>query len=338
MVEHAAARDTVSLAALLDSATGREPMHHTDSKSGASFERLVIDGRPYVLKHLDLRRDWTMRAVGDLGCGILQLWLSGLLDRLPHCFVQPIVAVAVDSGTWPPAHATSLLMEDVGALLVPPGDDPITGQQHAGFIAHMAALHAEFWEEGPVIDLVPAANRLMELSPWLALAEAELGSDHLVPRLVGEGWRRLETVAPDMAEVVLPLAWNPSPLAAALATTPTTLVHGNWKLGNLGTDELGRTVLIDWEHPGRGSACAELAWYLAINAVRLPCSKEQTIVAYREALEAEGIDTAPWWDRQLALGLLAGAVWFGWEKALGGPGDELAWWSARALDARAHLG
>jgi Phosphotransferase enzyme family len=333
-VAHPVAR---CVADLLTGGARRQPMSHTDSKSGAQFERVEMNGQNYVLKHLDLRDDWTMRAVGDLGCGTLRLWTAGLLDQLPACFRQPIMGVASDPSVWPPGQATSILMEDVGAFLVPPGDDPISLVQHLSFIDHMAALHAHFWEAGAIIDIIPPENRLLELSPWLPLAEGELGSIHLVPRLVGEGWELLGSVAPRLAEIVLPLAWDPSRLACALASTPTTLVHGNWKLGNLGTDDDGRTVLIDWENPGRGSGCAELAWYLAINAARLPCSREETIDTYRVSLEARGIATDGWWDRQIALGLLAGIVWFGWEKAFGGWGEELAWWTERAEDAVGHL-
>jgi hypothetical protein len=228
-------------------------------------------------------------------------------------------------------------MEDIGEFLVPPGDTPIALDQHLRFIDHMAALHAHFWEAGEIIDIIPPENRLLELSPWLATTEAAMGSDHLVPRLVGEGWTLLEQVAPEMAALVVPLAWNPERLAVALARTPSTLVHGNWKFGNLGSDDEDRTVLIDWENPGRGAGCAELAWYLAINSARLPCSREATIDAYREGLERRGVATDSWWDRQLALGLLAGMVWFGWEKAFGGWGDELAWWSARVQEAQQHL-
>ena len=126
------------------------------------------------------------------------------------------------------------------------------------------------------------------------------------------------------------LACDPSPLVAALERTPSTLVHGNWKLGNLGTDDRGRTVVIDWESPGRGAPCSDLAWYLAINSARLPQSKEAAAEAYRNGLEALGVDTEPWWDDQLRLSLLGGLVQFGWEKALGGPGPELDWWLARA--------
>ena len=327
-----------SVEALIGAGARREPMTHTDSKSGAQFERVEIDGRPFVLKHLDLSDDWTLRCAGDLGCGTLRLWSTGLLDQLPDCFCQPIVGVACDPGVWPPSRATSLLMEDVSAWLVPSGDEPIALAQHDGFMHDMAALHARFWNAGQDIDIIPPENRLLELSPWLALAEAALGSTHLVPRLVGEGWAKLAEVAPDLAAVIMPLAWDPSPLSVGLATTPSTFVHGNWKLGNLGTDADGRTVLIDWENPGRGYGCAELAWYLAINSARLPCSKDAAIATYRAALEEHGIDTSTWWERQLALGLLAGLVWFGWEKAFGGWGDELAWWAQQVPAALAHLG
>ncbi len=73
-------------------------------------------------------------------------------------------------------------------------------------------------------------------------------------------------------------------------------------------------------------------WYLALNRARLPDSKEHSIAAYRAALEAAGIDTGAWWDRQLGLSAVAMMVCFGWEKAVG-DADELAWW-----DARVHAG
>lgn len=50
-----------------------------------------------------------------------------------------------------------------------------------------------------------------------------------------------------------------------------------------------------------------------------------------------GVRTEPWWDRQLALCLLGALVQFGWEKALGGYDEELAWWEDRAVAAAALL-
>ena len=207
-------------------------------------------------------------------------------------------------------------MRDVTPWLVPATDAPIALGQHERFLRHMAALHAEFWACGPEFDVVPAMHRYLELSPWTATAETAAGSAHLVPQLVGKGWPLLAEVAPAAAAVVTPLARDPGPLVEALATTPHTFVHSNCKLDNLGTDDAGRTVVLDWEQPGHGAPLSDLAWYLAINCRRLPQSKEDSIAAYRRELEACGIDTEPWWDRQLALCLLGALVQFGWEKAL----------------------
>ena len=56
------------------------------------------------------------------------------------------------------------------------------------------------------------------------------------------------------------------------------------------------------------------------------------------ALEACGISTEPWWERQLALCLPGALVQFGWEKALGGYDEELAWWEMQAVRAAPLLG
>lgn len=302
-------------------------------KSGALLERVSIDGSPYVVKHLDRDADWTLRIAGVAqvpGGPPVELWRRGVLDALPDCFNQPIVAVAHDRQR---PVVSALLMHDVGKWLVPADNTVIPLEQHERFLDHMAALHAAFWGAGPEIDVVAAADRYLELSPRMAAAEAALGSDHLVPRLVAKGWPMLEDVAPRMAAVVVPLVHEPGPLVAALATTPETFVHGNWKLDNLGTDDRGRTVLVDWETPGRGAAASDLAWYLAINCRRIPTSKEAAIEAYRAALERHGVATAPWWDRQLGLSLVGAMVQFGWEKALGGYDDELAWWDEQVARA-----
>jgi hypothetical protein len=330
----AAARGDQEVADLLGVATERIVLGQAPGKSGAQLERLVIRGRPYVLKRLDLADDWTMRASGCLRGAPFELWERGILARLPGCFNQPIVGVA----RQPPAGQArsggcAVLMHDVSRWLVPATDEPIPAGQHDRFLRHMAALHACFWEGGEELEVVPAVHRYLELSPWMAQAEAAIGSPHLVPQLVAKGWPLLAEVAPAAAAVVVPLAHDPGPLLEALAGTPQTFVHSNWKLDNLGTDDQGRTVLLDWEQPGRGAPLSDLAWYLAINCRRLPRSKEASIAGYRSALEACGVSTEPWFERQLALCLLGALVQFGWEKALGGYDEELRWWETRAVRA-----
>jgi hypothetical protein len=328
------------LSTLLAGAADREPLSDNAGKSGAVIERVTLDGDRYVVKYLDRRRDWTLRASGMLRGVTTEMWARGLLAALPDCLEQPIVAVGVgpldgEAGRHSDPHAievTALIMRDVSAWLVDASDEPVPHAVHAQFLDHMAALHAAFWEGGPEIDLVTAMTRYLELSPWTAQAEQWLGSDHLVPTLIARGWPLLTEVAPQAAAVVRPLSLDPGPLVMALSATPQTLVHGNFKLDNLGATPDGRTVLLDWEGTGRGAPTSDLAWYLAINCRRLPESKEAAIHTYRSALERHGIDTSAWWDRQLGLSLLGALVQFGWEKAFGGLDDELSWWQDRALE------
>jgi Phosphotransferase enzyme family len=328
-----------SVTELIAGATSRVSLTEGAGKSGARIERLVMGGQPYVLKHLDLAQDWTMRASGCLRGAPLLAWERGLLARLPDCFNQPIVGVCRVGGEGrAPSGGCAVLMRDVSPWLVPVTDEPISLDQHLRFLRHMAALHAAFWACGSECEVIPVMHRYLELSPWLTIAEAFVGSGHLVPRLVGEGWPRLAEVAPTAAAIVTPLARDPGPLVEALEGTPQTFVHSNWKLDNLGTDADGRTVVLDWEQPGRGAPLSDLAWYLAINCRRLPQGKQDAIAAYRRALEEHGISTEAWWDRQLALCLLGALVQFGWEKALGGYDEELAWWETQAVRAAPLLG
>ncbi len=293
----------------------------------------MIDGEAFVVKHLDMAHDWTLRAAGVVGGAVVEVWRRGIFAALPGCIDQPIVAVAQERDE---PGRSALLMRDVAADLVPAVDDPVPLAQHERFLDHMAALHAAYWGTTLDIDVVSPARRYLELSPGMAAAEAELDDDHLVPRLVAQGWPMLSDVAPVAAAIVVPLAHDVTPLVAAVDRTPQTFVHGNWKLDNLGSTpetDGARTVLLDWEGPGRGAAAGDLAWYLAINCRRIPTSKEVAIECYRDALEHHGISTDGWWETQLQLSLLGALVQFGWEKALGGYDDELAWWEEQAVRA-----
>lgn len=78
-------------------------------------------------------------------------------------------------------------------------------------------------------------------------------------KLMPDGWACFAQRAPRVAEVVFALQDDPTPLVAALATTPQTLVHGDWKAGNLGRDPDGRTILLDWAVPGIAPPCVDIA-------------------------------------------------------------------------------
>jgi hypothetical protein len=319
-----------SIDELLAGATSREPFAHSDSKSGVPMERVVIGGERFVVKHVRIDNDWIMRASGDLGCRPLLVWRSGILERVP---------VSIDdcfAGIAPEDRGAAILMRDVGPWLVPEGNEPISVEQHRRFLDHMAEFHAAFWGWEDTIGLVPLSDRYAWFTAEVTACEEALGSGAAVPRIAAEGWRRLPAASPRLAEIVLPLLRDHDPLVAALTATPQTFVQGDWKMGNLGSHPDGRTILIDWAVPGRAPPCVEIAWYIALNRRRLPQTKEQTIAAYRGALERLGIETASWWDTQIALALLGAVVQFGWEKAYDEP-DELAWWEERAVAGARHL-
>jgi hypothetical protein len=304
-----------------------------DTKSGARFERLVIDGEELVLKHQDPRDDWLLRAAGDQGRSYVRLWESGLLDRLPPVIDHAVVAAAHD-GT-----EGLVLLRDVGDALVDTSG-PFSAASHVRFLDHMAAMHASMWGWHDDVGLTPLRRRYMMFSPQVAADEAAHGGDALVPKVMAQGWPLLEEHAPRLAAAVFPLFDDPAPLVAALGLVPHTLVHGDWKAANLGShpDPDGRTVLLDFgEAPGEASPFADLSWYLALNAALLPESKDDAIRTYRAALERHGVDTSGWWDTALSLELLGCMLQFGWEKALGGPGDELGWWEEQALRGSARL-
>jgi hypothetical protein len=315
-----------SVAELLAGARGRADMDkHVDSLSGSRFERVTVDGQWCVVKYTGHDLDWLARALGDRHCWALAVWRAGLLDALPSCIDHTILGAAQE-----PDGTVALLMRDVGEHLVPPGDDPLPHAHHRQFLDHLARAHARFWGFEDKLGLLGPGERYQALTPATGARERKrahrLGiAVDPVPAVLERMWRQLREAAPGAHDLALALVTDPGPLVAALAQTPATFVHGDWKAGNLGVLPDGRTILLDWGWPGRAGPLVDLAWYLAVNCDRLPESKEDTIRAYRDRLEHQGIATRDWFDRQLDLALLGGFLQLGWSKS----GAELQWWLPR---------
>jgi hypothetical protein len=234
----------------------------------------------------------------------------------------------------------AVLLRDVGESLIPPGDDPIAPDQHLQFLDHLASLHTATWGWTDTAGLLPIANRYSFFGPEALACEATLGFPQPVPRLATEGWTRLDDASPELADALRPLRRAPWALVDALADTPRALLHGDTKFGNLGFGDDGRTILIDWSQTGEGPPLAEIAHSLALNRARIPAelARDATVDAYRAALERHGIDTAPWFERQLSLCLVGVMLQLGWEKAFDETGTELAWWRDRTVDTARELG
>lgn len=324
-----------SLSELVDGATDRVSVRPEDARSGGSFERLRIEGRPYFLKVLAAESDWIMRVTGNTTHWEWQVWQAGLYDGLPPVIDHTMVAMALDhTGPHP---RLAMLMTDCADDLVPPGDALFPAGQHAHFLDHLAAMHASRLGWTDTIGLQQLDRRFLFFAPETIAPELLVDEVPGPVRVADEGWSRLGTRSPDLAALVRDVHADPTVLADALRTTPATFVAGDWKAGNLGSRPDGRTIVLDWAYPGEAPPCWELAWYLALNRSRLPESKEAAIERYRDALHRHGVDTGDWWDRQLGLCLVGIMATFAWEKAVGDEG-ELAWWTTAALDGARWLG
>ena len=314
---------------LLDGARRLGEHRPEDFRSGALFERVEIDGERLIVKYVHPENDFTMRVSGDIGCRPRRIWASGLMDAAPDVIDHATIGAAPwGRNGW----GVALLMRDVSAQLVPVGDDPLPEEHHLRFLDHCVAMSARLWEWHDDLDLLPHRFRWQWFGPDQLDGERALGFPEPVPRIATDGWQIFASRAPAaLWSVVDQLRRDASPLSQALRTTPQTFLHGDWKLGNLGVGDDGRTILLDWAYPGEGPVCHELTWYLALNRARIPVghSKESTIADFEAALRRRGIATGGWFERQLGLCLLGAVVQFGWEKAYGDD-DEFGWWCSAA--------
>lgn len=320
---------------LIAGATDRREVRPEDARSGATFETLRIDGQPRFLKVVAHDADWIMRVTGNVDHWEFKVWTAGIYQRFPASVDHAIVAMALD--TYGPAPRLGILMEDCGAHLIPPGDDPVGLAVHSGLIDSMAEMHAALWGWTDDLGLASMKSRLRFFAPETIAPELEVADVPGPVAAAHEGWLRLADRAPEMAGLLRSLHLDPEPLLGPWRSTPVTFVSGDWKMGNLGQHPDGRTILLDQAYPGSAPALWDLLWYLALNRQRLPESKEATIGRYRSALERFGVPTAAWWDDQLALSTIGMMAGFGWEKALGDD-EELEWWEQRVMDARPLLG
>ena len=320
---------------LLSRASARQSVPPGDGRSGAAFERVTVDETAYFVKRLSPASNWVMRVTGDHVHRPYLAWHAGIMDRAPGCIDHTLVAMDLE-GAGGDAVLT-MLMRDVGGFLVPPGDTVVPPGQHAGFVAHMAALAAAFWDWDDDIGLTMMAQRLRLFAP--DNIAGELAAAEVPGPIAGAvaGWRALPGRSPLLAAIARLVHGQPEVITGPLAAEPHTFVHGDWKMGNLGTHPDGRTILLDWALPGSGPACWDLCWYLALNRARLPEPKEAVIGRFRAELEACGIVTGGWWQQQLDLCMIGVMATFGWEKALG-DADELGWWEDAVARAVARCG
>jgi hypothetical protein len=137
---------------------------------------------------------------------------------------------------------------------------------------------------------------------------------------VVEGWDQVERTLPgDVVTLLVDLLDNPEPLCRALERYPHTLIHGDWRHANQAyRSGMRQLYLLDWQLAAAAPPAVELARFLITNSPLLPVSKEEAIAIYRRELADRLGDrfSAEWWEPQLALGLLGGALQDAWALVL----------------------
>src|SRR3954452_18549135 len=130
----------------------REQVQPPDARSGAVFERFRVGERRYFLKRVRPECDWIMRVTGDRDFRTAKAWNAGLMHCAHAAVVHTVLDVAVVDGEL------SVLMADVGARLVPPGDAPVDLALHHALLDGLAGLAAPFTGWQDTVGLVPSRH------------------------------------------------------------------------------------------------------------------------------------------------------------------------------------
>ena len=284
-----------------------------------------------------------MAATDDRYWRAITVWQQGLLDRLPGEIDHGIIACTVDEDGY------AILMHNVSLALLPEHRQ-LSEADNVFILEAMAAFHATFWHDNvldnPALNLCTPEDFFTHTAPQKIRSMAQTNPSPVL-EIISHGRqlipRHLDT---DVADLLLSLADDPSPLCDALTHFPQTLVHGDWRLANFGLSQgkKRKLVLLDWARPLQTVPAAELAYYLVTSWHVLPTSHEQTIAIYKQYLadRLDGQFDEYWWQPQLELSLLGAfatmacfTVWglvHHWddEEARKRTQEELRWWSEQA--------
>ncbi len=271
-----------------------------DGRSGARVERVRLDdGRTVVVKRTN--RSVDRAAIVTDGDGReAELFLRGVLDRLPHGVAHAVLDAWRDGDDW------VIAMRDVSSGLVP-NEHTATHAEVARFLRALTAVHRAFADAPRPDGLCPLDAMLRNLAPQQM---ALLAQREEFARLVVRGWEIFhDTVPSDVSAHVAAVHDGTEPILDRMSTHRASLLHGDPWLVNcalLPTE----VVLLDWALATWGPPAVDLAVFLAGHGARMAPSREEVIAQF---LGRSGDLTTP---DALRLALVHGLALMGWNKAL----------------------
>ena len=308
-----------------------------DGWSGASLTLLERAGERFVLKRLPPGGGWIGEATRD-GPIPREAWFAVAGPSLPDAVVAPYLGAGVT-----PDGSVGIVMPDLSATLLP-WDRPIGRDAVDRVLAAVAALHTA---AGPNRAANPdgawscPVRERVTLISRRSLERSGAAGDAVGDRIL-PGWDAWDRRATQPArQLVASLDADPAPLVRALGSLPSTFLHGDLKLANVGIRPDGAIELVDWQMVMAGPVAIELGWLLVSNVAALPLDPVGVLERYREARrDGGGVE----WDRQVDLAWIVGLMLRGWRKGLDAEAgltlasgvaaaDDLAAWCDRAVDA-----
>ena len=319
-----------------------EPFHN-DGWSGASLTLLRRGPDSFVLKRDSLARDWIAQATSD-GPILREAWFAAHGPPLPAPIRAPYLGVGADGSD------VGILMPDLTDVLFD-WDAPISIEILDRVIAGLATLHAYPRQEALASAAAQAQwcplRERVTLICRASLERAGPARDAVADRIL-PGWEAFDRLAPAGArDVIASLGADPAPLLRELAELPSTLIHGDLKLANVGLEPDGTIDLVDWQMVSVAPVAVELGWFLVSNVASLPLPPGDVLTRYHAALRSRGergAEVAGDWGAQTDCAILVGLLLRGWRKGADAEAGvvhasgvaaavDLAWWSERAIDA-----
>jgi hypothetical protein len=322
----------------------REHPFPNDGWSGASLTTLSRGGDRFVLKRDSLARDWIAQATAE-GPILREAWFTAHGPSLPSPIRAPYLGVGMDGDEF------GILMPDLTGVLFD-WDAPIPVETLDQVLAGLAMLHAYPWtisgelEGGPWCPLRERLTLICRASLERPGPAHDAVGDRILP-----GWDAFDRRVPAVVrDLIHSLGRDPLPLLDALGELPSTLIHGDLKLANVGIERDGTIDLVDWQMVMVAPVGVELGWFLVSNVASLPLQAGDVLTRYNVEARRQGHDEAGLgeWQAQVDAAILVGLLLRGWRKGADAEAgltlasgvsaaEDLAWWCEHAIDAAGRI-